>query len=70
MPVLKEQTSQGRQTGNRCPRCAFALETRCDMWGPYWECEACGYAAEDVEEVRALVVAAARPLAIVSSRRN
>lgn len=30
-----------------CPACARPLELRGDMWGPYWECDECGFAAED-----------------------
>lgn len=29
-----------------CPVCNVSLRPSCDMWGPFWYCEDCGYSAE------------------------
>ena len=31
----------------RCPRCLCLLRLGHDMWGRYWLCDECGFAADD-----------------------
>ncbi len=31
-----------------CPRCRQPLRQSCDMWGPFYCCERCGFAVEEV----------------------
>ncbi len=37
--------------GPACPTCRTDLRESCDMWGPYWLCEGCGFAVEDLKAI-------------------
>ena len=36
-----------RRPQRRCPRCNDLLDVSRDMWGEFYVCEECGFAAED-----------------------
>lgn len=36
---------------HRCPRCAQPLGISRDMWGQYYLCGACGFTAEDDDDL-------------------
>lgn len=41
-------------TAHRCPDCGRPICISCDMWGPYYLCEECGWTAEDDELLQSL----------------
>ena len=47
-----------QRTSHRCPHCEQVLVIHCDMWGPYYLCEGCGWTAEDDDQLK--IVPAAR----------
>lgn len=41
-----------RTTAQLCPHCKGSLLISCDMWGEFYACEACGFTAEDDDEIK------------------
>jgi hypothetical protein len=46
---------------NCCPRCDQPLGISCDMWGKYYLCGACGFTAEDDDDLNGKAAKSAAP---------